>query len=72
MQDRSLVKAGQLTHNYQATQLSIQLEEDSQLLLTTNSYNNTRMLDSLVGRDKSITPAILADNTNPQEALPSI
>jgi len=72
MKDHSLVKAGQMTHDYQATQLSIQLEEDSRLSLTTNGHIDALMLDSLIDRDESITPAILADIVNLQESSPSI
>jgi len=73
MKDRSLVEEGQMQHDHpQATQLTIQLEEDSRLSLTANGHNSALMGPLAATQDENFSVAILADHARPQGASSSM
>lgn len=68
-----LVKEGQIQHDHrQATQLTIQLEEDGRLSLTANSHNNALMGPLAATPDENFSVAILADHAGPRGGSSSV
>jgi len=55
-----------------ATQLTIRLGEGGRMSFTTHDHNGSQILESLIIKDENILPSVLADNTGPQGASPSM